>query len=350
MDFKVTMSVRVFILFEGKMSKEQSDKIKLTVNEQVADLKSKNVQFALYSEEDAKKFLKYNNYYFKLKSYARNYNMDVKTKKYYNLDFAYLVELSKLDAYIRKVILDLSLDVEHYLKVRLMNDLSNNSEEDGYNIVKLFLEYHPNAKADIVGKVDKYSFCADLAEKHLNELQEVENLALWNIVELLSFGNFMELYELYYQTYKSYNYTSYLKSIKFIRNAAAHSNCILSSLKKPNGLKKFSKTKELANVLGKAPELRSLNRDGMMKNPVVHDFVALLFVYNDIMKVSATKESRNHKMHEIKKQFCDDGGRLRKHKDFFEKNPYIKETYLFVSAIIEYIDKKNQNPQHTNFL
>ena len=113
--------------------------------------------------------------------------MDVKTKKYYNLDFAYLVELSKLDAYIRKVILDLSLDVEHYLKVRLMNDLSNNSEEDGYNIVKLFLEYHPNAKADIVGKVDKYSFCADLAEKHLNELQEVENLALWNIVEFTCF-------------------------------------------------------------------------------------------------------------------------------------------------------------------
>ena len=29
----------------------------------------------------------------------------------------------------------MSLDVEHYLKVRLMNDLSNNPLEDGYNIV-----------------------------------------------------------------------------------------------------------------------------------------------------------------------------------------------------------------------
>ena len=115
-------------------------------------------------------------------------------------------------------------------------------------------------------------------------------------------------------------------------------------------MKKFSKTKELTNVLGKAPELRSLNRDRMMKNPVIHDFVALLFVYNDIMKVSATKESRNYKMHEIKKQFCDESGRILKHKEFFEKNPYIKEAYSFVSAIIKYIDKKNQNPQHTNFL
>ena len=111
----------------------------------------------LYSVEDAKKFLKYNNYYFKLKSYARNYNIN--PKKYYNLDFAYLVELSKLDMYIRKIILELPLDTEHYLKVRLINDLSDNSKEDGYNIVKLFLPYHPNAEADLSGKAEKYTFC-----------------------------------------------------------------------------------------------------------------------------------------------------------------------------------------------
>ena len=124
---------------------EKNDKLKLTVEEQVKDMMSKNIQFELYSIDDAKKFLKYNNYYFKLKSYARNYNINPQTKKYYNLDFAYLVELSKLDMYIRKIILELSLDIEHYLKVRLMNDLSNNPKEDGYNIVRLFLQYHPNA-------------------------------------------------------------------------------------------------------------------------------------------------------------------------------------------------------------
>ncbi len=252
---------------------EQNEKRKLTVEEQIQDMIDKNIQFELYSQEDAKKFLKYNNYYFKLKSYARNYNINSQTKKYYNLDFAYLVELSKLDMYIRKIILELSLDVEHYLKVRLMNDLSDNSEEDGYNIVRLFLQYHPNAEADIQSKADKYSFCSDLAEKHLNEYKEPKELALWNVVELLSFGNFMELYEVYYQTYPSFNYSDYLKSIKFIRNAAAHNNCILSTLRKPNGLKKFSKTKKLSNILGKIPEFRELeNRDAMMKNPVIHDF------------------------------------------------------------------------------
>lgn len=330
---------------------EQNEKQKLTVEEQIQDMADKNIQFELYSKEDAKRFLKYNNYYFKVKSYARNYNINLQTKKYYNLDFAYLVELSKLDMYIRKIILELSLDVEHYLKVRLINDLSDNPKEDGYNIVRLFLRYHPNAEADIQSKADRYSFCSDLAERHLNENKEPKKLAVWNIVELLSFGNFMELYESYYQTYPSFNYSDYLKSIKFIRNAAAHNNCILSTLRKPNGLKKFSKTKKLANILGKIPEFRELNsRDAMMKNPVIHDFVTLLFVYNDVMKVSATKNVRNRKMAEICHLFCDEDGRIRKNKSYFEKNPYIKEAYSFICSIIKYIDKKNKNPKHTNFL
>ena len=126
------------------MENQTDDKVKLTVDEQITDMRTKNVQFEICSIEDAKKFLKYNNYYFKLKSYARNYVVNPQTKKYYNLDFAYLVELSKLDMHIRKIILEMSLDVEHYLKVRLMNDLSNNPLEDGYNIVEVFLQYNPS--------------------------------------------------------------------------------------------------------------------------------------------------------------------------------------------------------------
>lgn len=42
-------------------------------------------------------------------------------------------------------------------------------------IAKLFLRYHPNAKDDIRRKAHKYSFCSDLAEKHLNENREPEN-------------------------------------------------------------------------------------------------------------------------------------------------------------------------------
>jgi hypothetical protein len=84
-------------------------KNKLTIDEQIKDLKEKGVVFNIMNEDDAKKFLRYNNYYFKLKSYASNYPINPKNGKYVNLEFAYLVELSKIDMYLRKIILDIQL-------------------------------------------------------------------------------------------------------------------------------------------------------------------------------------------------------------------------------------------------
>lgn len=333
------------------MEAQIQKKSKLTIDEQIVDMQNKKIKFEICSVEEAKKFLKYNNYYFKLKSYARNYNYDDKKEIYYNLDFAYIVELSKLDMYLRKIILELCLDVEHYLKVRLMNDLTNNNSEDGYNIVKLFLQYYPNARDDIQRKAGKYSFCSDLAENHLDEFKEIKDLAVWNCVELLSFGNFIDLYNVYYQTYDSFNYSPYLNSIKFIRNAAAHNNCILSSIRKPNSTKKFKKTKQLATIMNNDPQLRKIeNLSGMMKNPIIHDFVTLLLVYNDIMKLSATKKIRDKKMENIAYQICNGDGRFRQNSNYFEKNPYLTNAYKFICNIIEYINRKNKNPKHTNFL
>ena len=45
--------------------------------------------------------------------------------KYVNLDFAYLVELSTLDMYFRRLIVGMCLDIEHVLKTRLMRDITN---------------------------------------------------------------------------------------------------------------------------------------------------------------------------------------------------------------------------------
>ena len=76
-------------------------KNKLTIDKQVIDLKDKGVLFNIMNEDDAHKFLRYNNYYFKLKSYARNYPINPKNGKYVNLEFAYLVDLAVIDMKLR---------------------------------------------------------------------------------------------------------------------------------------------------------------------------------------------------------------------------------------------------------
>lgn len=323
-----------------------SKKKKLTIEEQIEDLEKKGVTFVEFSKEDAMRFLKYNNYYFKLKHYAKNYPINKKTKCYVGLDFAYLVELSKIDMYLRKIILDMVLDIEHILKTRMLYDLSQNVEEDGYEIVKKYYEAYPNIRTTIGGSADTRSISADLIEKH----KDTEDFALWNIVEVLPFGKFVELYTLYYQEYKGYNYSTYLGSIKFLRNVAAHNSCIISSLLKPNGMKKFKKTKQLTNVLANVKTLSDSARVKKMENPIIHDFVALLFVYNDLLKVGANRKMRDKKMCELKTFFCDANGRMLKNKGYFEKNFTLVESYRFIATIIEYIDNQNHNPTHVNFL
>lgn len=99
------------------------------------------------------------------KSYASNYPVNHKNNKYVNLEFAYLVELSKIDMYFRKIILGMCLDVEHVLKTRMLYDISRNAKEDGYNIVKKYFFAYPATKMEIIQKANSYNFTSDLAEK-----------------------------------------------------------------------------------------------------------------------------------------------------------------------------------------
>lgn len=58
--------------------------------------------------------------------------------------------------------------------------------------------------------------------------------------------DFIELYQLYYSLYpvKANDFSSYLWSVKFLRNAAAHNNYLLNSLKAPYHVA-IHKTKEI---------------------------------------------------------------------------------------------------------
>lgn len=189
---------------------------KLTIDEQIADMQAKGITFNIVNPNDAKKFLKYNNYYFKLKSYGKNYDKYYRTEKkgqYINLDFSYLQELSTLDMYLRKIILSMSLDIEHALKIQLLLDLSCNEQEDGYNIVKQYLDVDYMRIKSINDKIGK-SASSDLITKH----KENDNTyALWEIVEVMSFGEFIDLYQLYYSTYpsKKNDYSSFYGRLNF---------------------------------------------------------------------------------------------------------------------------------------
>lgn len=69
-------------------------KQKLSIDELITHMKNKGIKFDIVSEQDARKFLTYNNYYLKLASYRANCDKcsenSQRKGQYQNLDFGYL--------------------------------------------------------------------------------------------------------------------------------------------------------------------------------------------------------------------------------------------------------------------
>lgn len=302
-------------------------KKKLKLEEQILHMKHRNnIQFEIMSESEALSYLKLNTYYFKLKSYAKNYPKYTDADKinhYVNLDFAYLVELSKLDMYFRRFIIKMSLDIEHFLKTQLLRDFEANEQEDGYAIVKQLFERYPYIEENILKK-NRNSTCSDLISKY------EKNFAIWNIVEVLSFGDFTKLYGMYYQKYNTKgSMEQYLWSVRYLRNAAAHNCCLLNSLKRPYS-SSIKPNLKILNYLSKIKGISREERQHKMKNPAIHDFVVTLYVYNNLITSNEMKMSTMSNL----KEFFDI--RAIANKEYFKKNQLLRSHYNFFKTIIDY--------------
>ncbi len=305
-------------------------KPKLSLQQQIEFMKSqKGIQFNIVTEEEALKFLQENNYYFKLKAFAKNYqkytspNNPEKYGKYINLEFAYLQELSTLDALFRKIVIKMVLDVEHFLKVQLMRDISENMDEDGYSIVDQFLKNTNGSVLDEIRQKSKNSYCADLVKKHK------ENFSIWSIIEVLSFGDFIELYRYYYSRYDNeYEIENFLYPIKWLRNAAAHNNCLLHKMTKPYS-KEITPNRKLMNIVSKIPSMPKKTYESKMENPTVHDFVALLEVYSKVVS-EATKK---YGLSELEKFVHE---RCIKRKEYFANNEILTSNYKFFVKVVDF--------------
>ena len=108
----------------------------ISPEEQILCMMANGITFHIVSAEEAKRFLSDKNFFFKVKAFDKNFEKytdktDPNYDKYINLDFAYLIDLSRKDALLRELILDLALDLEHYLKVAVNRFLMSSHIEIG---------------------------------------------------------------------------------------------------------------------------------------------------------------------------------------------------------------------------
>ncbi|UTY40911.1 Abi family protein [Allocoprobacillus halotolerans] len=163
-------------------------------------------------------------------------------------------------------------------------------------------------------------------------------------MEVLSFGDFVKLFQLYYNFYldkKSNVIVNLLWPLKFIRNASAHNNCLLNILRKPymhthlfNDKRNIIEpNKELVSLLIKVPCISKNTRKKKLVNPIIHDFVASLFLFNEICSSQILKEKQFLNLKKLMdERFCI-------HKDYFINDNVFTTNYEFVKKLLTiYID------------
>lgn len=298
-------------------------KLLKTSDELISHMKIKGIKFDIVKEDDAKKFLQNNNYFMKLASYRANYDKRKNNGEYINLDFAYLQELSTIDMHLRYLILQMCLDIEHALKTRLLKDIEDNSEEDGYDIIRRFITKYERSCQNIQ-KHRSSEYCRELIEKYY------PYFPAWVFVELISFGDMVKLYEYYSERYPSrLKDSELLYSVRDLRNAAAHSNCLIIKLQKGSNKPSVKIVKFVSNI----DEIGASMRKNKLSNKFLYDVIALLYVYNEYIYSDIVKKRRFKQLQE----FVD--GRVIKNKHYFGKNESIKTAYSFVKKVIDYMNK-----------
>lgn len=306
------------------------DKSKLSFQGQIDYMsEKKGINFNIVSKEEAIHYLKEHNYFFKLKSYAKNYEKwetGESAGKYKGLEFAYLQELSIIDMHLRRIILSLCLNLEHSLRHKIVNCCTSNILDDGYEIVDSYYSFYTAKKESLENK-SRNSITNDLYQRY------GPKPALWNIIELLDFKELTDFMKYYNQEYSNYKFDNFYSfNVKFLRNAAAHNNCIINNLKK-------SPTRDIDNITQMKvtkyiSAIKTIKRDSRkrnLSNPVIHDFVCLLIMYDEYVK---SEKIRNGDFQELQELFH---GRMLKNKHYFESNPSIKSSYDFTVKVVDFV-------------
>lgn len=317
----------------------------LSVDDLISYMQSKGIAFKHMSESDAKDYLHKNNNYFKLTSYRKNYTKyttGTHLGTYEHLDFAYLVELARIDVLLRQVILAMCLDIEHFLKVQLISAIEQDANEDGYSIILeyifdtnniSFVERAENVSYrthTIYSKLDKNKhnpYCGDLIAKYNDEMP------VWAFIEIISFGDLLRFVE-YVSNKLKWTLPVDIKTldrVRQIRNAAAHNNCIINDL--TPRFKPGTKTPDCKEPVYITQFVRSagVNKATMQKklsNRRFSQLVHLLYAYDIIVTSSNSRQQRYHDLKELV------NNRMLQHQNYFSNNTLLTSTYQVLSTIV----------------
>ncbi len=312
----------------------------MKIHDMVPYLKEKNIKFEIVSEIDAENYLRNNNNYYNVTAYKHNferYVIDGKfVNKYVDLDFAYLKDMAIIDHRVRLMLFKMIIDIEHYLKIRILNLIENIDEEDGYRIVNMYLEkdfndekFSQKVHNSIFKKVGSEYYHKIFSKYDIDKNKKLENIPIWEFLEIITFGELVNFYEFFAVEYELKNESKNVfifREIVKLRNAVAHNSCVLYDLDKKDN--PYPPDYKIVNYLKKC-KIGKETRNNKLSNSRIRQITYTLFMFNEVVTSDGVKQNVKK---DINKLFFE---RIILHKEYYNNNELLKSIYHYFSKIIE---------------
>ena len=312
----------------------------MKISDLVPYLKMKNIKFDIFSEEKAEKYLRDNNNYYNVTAYKHNferYFIDGEfVDKYIDLDFAYLKDMAIIDHRVRLVLFKIIIDIEHYLKIRILNLIENIDEEDGYRIVNMYLEKDFNDEkfprklhSSIFKKVGSEYYNKIFSKYDIDKDKKLENIPVWEFLEIITFGELVNFYEFFAKEYdlrKESKNVFILREVGKLRNAVAHNSCVLCDLDKKDN--QFAPDYKIIDFLNKCG-INKDTRDNKLSNSRIRQITYTLYMFNEIVTSDGVKKNVTEDVNNL---FFD---RIIHHKEYYNNNELLKSIYSYFEKIIK---------------
>lgn len=305
----------------------------LTASQQIDHLKSRGVHFSLMSEDDARAYLEKNNNYFRLRAYRLGFSKveeGVRKGEYANLDFKMLVDLSIVDMLLRYEMLPLTLDVEHFAKVKLLKRIETEGE-DGYAVVSDFISSYDDTKLDgtshnslkdEIRRCKNSPYTGGLIARYADL-----GFPTWAFIEVISFGSFLYFYRFCANRFDDREMLKefyILQAVKSLRNACAHNSCILNKLRadRPQFKPSYVVTRELSTIAGIGLD----QRKSKMSNDRIQQIVTTLYAHREL----ASQGVSEHRA----KSLAVFVQRMNRHVDYYRGNLQVSTGFDFLTKVI----------------
>lgn len=327
---------------ETYLSKMGAIKPKKSSKELVLKMIDKGIDISPYSIDEVESYLLNSNNFFRVCSYRKNYqkylNGDNKGK-YIGLSFDRLKALAIFDMKFRKSVLGICLDVEHSLKLYILRDFENSSD-DGYMIIQDFFKTKNGNKAvkNIVQK-SKNIYVSDLTNKYIysKETEQVffttdpdnkevnVDLPVWAMLELLTFGDLLNFYYYYFnlKNKKPPIPNGVLHKVKNIRNACAHNNCVLNNL--------YDDSANIPSVIGEFAKQLGLSKSSInkkLKCNAICEMMCTFYCLDALASLPIRKHDYDSFSTEIDRFFD-------KYYHLFEKDLLVKSYLDFIKQTVD---------------